>query len=152
MIVLNPKSTSDNAFKDWDLWGPMFFTLFLSVILALTGESSETSILFTGIFTICSFGGAVITINFILLGGTMGFFPTLCALGYCLFPSCISSLVCAVLNFTIIKLIVCGIALYWSIISIQKFFKSQIPENRVFLGLYPCILFYAIISWIIFIH
>ncbi|KAI5485289.1 Golgi membrane protein YIP1 family [Trichomonas vaginalis G3] len=152
LIVLNPKSSSDTAFRDWDLWGPMFFTLFLAVSLALSGDSSQTSVLFTDIFSICSFGGAFVTINFILLGGTSGFFPAFCALGYCLFPVCISALICSILSIIFIRLLACAGGLYWSSIAIRKFLQTQIPDDKRILGLYPCILFYAIITWVIFVH
>ena len=152
LLVINPKAKSENALRDWDLWGPMLLCLFLAVVLALTAAEGQTSIIFTGIFSIVAFGGVLVTVNFILLGGTLGFFPSLCALGYCLVPLCIASLISALIPFVIVKLAVCAIGTYWSSICVTKFFSPQIPENRKLLGLYPCILMYVILAWIIFIH
>ena len=152
LLVLNPRSKDENTLRDWDLWGPMLFCLFLAVVLAITAAEGQTSIIFTGIFSIVSFGGILVTVNFILLGGTIGFFPSLCALGYCLVPLCFTALINAILPFVIIKLIACAGGTYWSSICVMKFFSNQIAENRKLLGLYPCILMYVILAWIIFIH
>ena len=124
----------------------------LAVVLALTAAEGQTTTIFTGIFTIVSFGSILVTINFILLGGTLGFFPSLCALGYCLVPICCSAFISAILPFVITKIAACGAGLYWCVNSVIRFFTGHIQDNRKFLGLYPCILLYGVITWIIFIH
>ncbi len=50
------------------------------------------------VFTEVGFGAVVLTINVILLGGDIVFFQALCLLGYCLFPICVSSIICAAVN------------------------------------------------------
>ncbi|OHS97735.1 Yip1 domain containing protein [Tritrichomonas foetus] len=152
LIVVNPKASSDHALRDWDLWGPLLLCLFLSVVLSITAPPGQTTLLFTGVFSIVTFGAGIVTINMILLGGTVGFFQALCALGYCLFPIAVSSLITAILPFFIFKITVVPACLAWAVYSANKFFSSQIPENRKYLGLYPCCLLYAVLSWIIFIH
>ena len=152
LLVINPHADMEHALRDWDLWGPTIFCLFLAVVLALTSAEGQTSIIFTGIFSIVAFGSVLVTINSILLGATVGFFPSICALGYCLVPLCASATASAVLPFIIIKLISCAAGVYWSIISVRKFFNPQIPENKKFLVLYPCYLFYVVIAWVIFVH
>jgi hypothetical protein len=47
------------------------------------------------VFTEVGLGAVVLTINVILLGGEIVFFQALCLLGYCLFPICVSSIICA---------------------------------------------------------
>ncbi|KAK8893344.1 Yip1 member 6 [Tritrichomonas musculus] len=152
LIVLDPKKSSEHALKDWDLWGPLILCLFLSVVLSLTAPSGQTTLLFTGVFSIVTFGAGIVTINMILLGGTVAFFQALCALGYCLFPLACSSLITAVIPLVLIKIVVVPLCFVWSVVSASKFFSSQIPENKKYLGLYPCALLYGILSWIIFIH
>lgn len=152
MIVLNPTISSNEVLKDWDLWGPLILCLFLSVVLSITAPPGQTTLLFTGVFSIVTFGAGIVTINMILLNGTVGFFQALCALGYCLFPIAFASIITAFLSFILVKLIIVPICLAWAIFSANKFFASQIPENRKYLGLYPCALLYTILSWIIFIH
>jgi hypothetical protein len=122
------------------------------MILAATAPSGQTTFLFTGIFSIVTFGGAVATVNVMLIGGTIGFFPSLSALGYCLFPMATASLVSLVFPWVLVKLAVIPCAWWWSISSLSRFFGRQIPEDRKLLGLYPCALLYAILAWIIFLH
>ena len=42
----------------------------------------------------CGIGALVLTGNVILLGGDIVFFQSLCLLGYCLFPLCVSAFFC----------------------------------------------------------
>jgi hypothetical protein len=124
----------------------------MSMILAITAPPGQTSILFTGVFSIVTFGGAVATLNVLLIGGTIGFFQSLCALGYCLFPLAIASLVSLIFPWLLVKAIVIPWAWWWSISSLSRFFGDQIPADRKILGLYPCALLYAILAWILFLH
>lgn len=41
-----------------------------------------------------SFGAVILTVNVVLLGGTIGFFQSLCLLGYCIFPLDVAAIVC----------------------------------------------------------
>lgn len=152
MIVVNPKAETEHALRDWDLWGPLIFCLFLSTVLAITAPAGQTTLLFTGVFSIVTFGSAVVTVNLILLGSSVAFFQALCALGYCLFPIAVAALALAVLPWFALRLALVPVALWWSLFSVLRFFGRQIPENRKVIGLYPCVLLYAILSWIVFIH
>jgi hypothetical protein len=124
----------------------------MSTILAITAPSGQTTMLFTGVFSILTFGGGVATLNVMLLSRTIGFFPSLCALGYCLFPLSIASLISLVFSWVLVKVVVIPAAWWWSITSLARFFGPQIPGDRKMLGLYPCALLYAILAWIIFLH
>lgn len=46
------------------------------------------------VFALISVGAIALTINVVLLGGTIGFFQSLCLLGYCLFPMDVAAIVC----------------------------------------------------------
>ncbi|XP_062506988.1 protein YIPF6-like [Corticium candelabrum] len=88
--------------RDWDLWGPLILCLVLAVLLHSpnTAPNSNNSDLvnsnngpnfidgpnFVEVFVIVWCGSAAATINSQLLGGSISFFQSLCALGYCLFP------------------------------------------------------------------
>ena len=74
MIVVNPlqlgiKGTPDNIeakrkeVRDWDLWGPFFFTLILSVVLSSATAADDKTLLFEIVFIIVWLGGGVIAIN-----------------------------------------------------------------------------------------
>ena len=63
---------SKNAnLKQWDLWGPLFYTLLLSFFLSKSKDSNEMSKTFILVFVLMWVGGVVITINTILLGAHM---------------------------------------------------------------------------------
>ena len=60
---------SKNAnLKQWDLWGPLFYTLLLSFFLSNSKDTEEMSKTFVLVFVLMWVGGVVITINTILLG------------------------------------------------------------------------------------
>jgi hypothetical protein len=126
--------------------------LFLSVVLAITAPPGQTALLFNGVFSIVSFGATIATINIILLGGNIAFCQVLCALGYCLFPIALASLVSAILPWLMVRVVTVPVALWWAVSSASRFFGKQIPADRKWLGLYPCALLYTILSWIVFIH
>ena len=53
--------------KQWDLWGPLFYTLLLSFFLSNSKNTEEMSKTFVLVFVLMWVGGVVITINTILL-------------------------------------------------------------------------------------
>ncbi len=57
--------------KQWDLWGPLFYTLLLSFFLSQTKNSNEMSETFVLVFVLMWIGGLVVTVNAILLGAHM---------------------------------------------------------------------------------
>ena len=49
----------------------------------------------------------MLTVNVVLLGGTIGFFQSLCLLGYCLFPMDVAAIVCVAVKIMMVR---CGAA------------------------------------------
>jgi hypothetical protein len=148
MVVFPFKDRSQQsaALRNWDLWGPMAFTLALAIILSLGAAKASTtfsvralrsavSALYVWgmcacacplggrprdhlvhasttlppatheppsspltppqmVFGLLSVGAIVLTVNVVLLGGTIGFFQSLCLLGYCLFPMDVVAITC----------------------------------------------------------
>lgn len=45
------------------------------------------------VFGVVSLGAVVLTLNVVLLGGNIGFFQSMCLLGYCLFPLDIAAII-----------------------------------------------------------
>lgn len=152
MVVLFPKSESENVLQNWDLFGPLLFCIFLSVILAVTAPSGQMTLLFTGIYLIVSIGGSIVTANLILIGANVAFFQAMCAIGYCLFPITIGALVTTVLPWRVVRFIIVPGCFCWSIMSISRFLYGRIDAEKKWLGLYPCVLLYSVLSWIILIH
>ena len=54
--------------KQWDLWGPLFYTLLLSFFLSNSKNTEEMSKTFVLVFVLMWVGGVIVTINTILLG------------------------------------------------------------------------------------
>ena len=134
------------------MWGPFIFCLILSVVLSSATATEDRTLLFEIVFVIVWMGGAIISINGQLLGGTITFFQSICLLGYCLFPLVLA----AILNLFIgsfvafwLKLIYVGIAFVWSTYSSIHFIKEMVPQDRKELAMYPVCLFYLFLSWFI---
>jgi len=53
------------------------------------------------VFAECGLGALILTGNVILLGGDIVFFQSLCLLGYCLFPLCVSAIICTVFDIVV---------------------------------------------------
>merc|ERR1712039_986704 len=84
--VLIPSNASDQALRNWDLWGPLIFCLMLAMSMSFGASDADSSLVFTAVFVIVCGGSAVVTVNAALLGGKISFFQSVCVLGYCLFP------------------------------------------------------------------
>lgn len=57
--------------RDWDLWGPLVFSLLLSMLLSLAARAEQSENVFTGVFSLVWIGSAVVTWQIRLLGGKM---------------------------------------------------------------------------------
>ena len=100
------------------------------MVLSSATATEDKTLLFEIVFIIVWLGGAIISINGQLLGGTITFFQSICLLGYCLFPLTLA----AILNLFIgalvpfwAKLIYVGIAFVWSTYSSIHFIKEMVP-------------------------
>ncbi|CAI5531659.1 unnamed protein product [Closterium sp. Naga37s-1] len=74
-----------SSIRDWDLWGPFFFIIFLAFILSSSASENKSKV-FAVVFGVLSSGAIILTLNVLLLGGRIIFFQSLSVLGYCLFP------------------------------------------------------------------
>ncbi|OSX80996.1 hypothetical protein BU14_0027s0023 [Porphyra umbilicalis] len=151
-------SARSAALRDWDLWGPLFVCMSLAVLLSVE-SSGEGSLLFSLIFVIVWAGAAVVTINGQLLGGRLAFFGSVCLLGYCIAPLLVAAGGCALVNATVgggvavvvrFALVVTGLA--WSVWASSSFMAdAAFPEGRKLLALYPVLLFYLSLAWMVLI-
>ena len=152
IFVINPL-TSDEVkkyhIKQWDLWGPLLFNIFLACTLAINSENKSQTIIL--IFLIFWVGSFLVFLNSNLLGVKTSIFQIFCLLGYCLFPLNISAIIfCFTKAYDIVKLIVIGLTCFWSLFSASSFLKNLGNPEQRYLVLYPCILLYLYISWFIF--
>ncbi|KAI3383370.1 hypothetical protein SNEBB_009005 [Seison nebaliae] len=99
--VIFPRSNS-TLLRDWDLWGPLFICIILSLLLKGYSDSHVdgngnrlktigTAPEFAQIFLLIIIGSFTVTLNTSLLGGSISFFQSVCALVQ-LFSSSLKSL------------------------------------------------------------
>jgi hypothetical protein len=153
--VMDPRRVDVATLKDWDLWGPLILCLLLATILSASAPPEQKSLVFTSVFVIVWCGSGVVTVNALLLGGTLSFFQSICVLGYCIFPLTVASILCvtigAILGFWIRLIIVVG-CFVWASSASVGFLSTLVPENRRALAAYPVFLFYLSISWMVLVQ
>ena len=148
--VMLPKSRLDKGagLKKWDLWGPLFLCLTLSMILALQAHKDQAGKAFALVFILVWAGSGVVTLNALLLKGNISFFQSVCVLGYCIFPLVLAALLCAIIGdgLPILKLLFVLPGFVWSTGASVGFMSDVVPADRKELGVYPVWLFYVAIS------
>ncbi|VDD86827.1 unnamed protein product [Enterobius vermicularis] len=148
--VLVPRSDKQ-LLRDWDLWGPLFICVFISLLLQ--GGDKGNGPHFTEVFSLTFFGACVVTLNIKLLGGHISFFQTLCVLGYCLLPPGAAALICKFIEMAfLIRLLVTIAGFVWATHASMAFLSGSQPPKRKVLAIYPVFLFYFVVSWMIISH
>jgi hypothetical protein len=143
-----------NQLKDWDLWGPLIVCLFLAVTLSFKAPKGQASLVFAAVFSAVWVGGAVVTINAQLLGGSISFFQSLCVLGYCIFPMALAAFVIGCLKIIFntwlwLDFIFVAVGFLWSTRVSSIFIGLYVKNERRFLALYPVFFFYTFLGWMI---
>jgi hypothetical protein len=100
------------------------------------------------VFGLLSIGAIVLTVNVVLLGGTIGFFQSLCLLGYCLFPLDIVAILFLFVKNPIARWILMPLAVMWASWASVPFVAGAVPKNRRALAIYPLGLLYTVIGWL----
>ncbi|KAF6023178.1 YIPF6 [Bugula neritina] len=162
--VLVPRQSS-KLLKDWDLWGPLVLCMFMAMMLQNKQsledmKSKDGGPEFATFFVIYWAGALIITINTILLGGSISIFQCMCVLGYCVVPLAVALTLCKVIllvdadstGLFVVRSIIVLIALAWSIFASTAFLVESQPMKRKILVLYPIGLFYFVISWLVISH
>lgn len=126
-VLYPPKGGSQQALRDWDLWGPLVICLSLAITLSLdvscsllggtdTQSPKEQSMqVFSLVISLVTIGSVVVTINSKLLGGKVSFFQSLCVLGYALAPLLLASIVALLLHNLFVRVPVSLICFGWSV-------------------------------------
>jgi len=153
--VLYPRRTGAGreVLKEWDLWGPLILCLALGIMLSVNAPPLQALGVFTGVVVIVSMGSLIVTLNAKLLGGRVSFFQSLCVLGYCIFPLVIAAVVSTFVRILWIRAPVAIGAWAWAVwASINFLDGTKIEQQRIFLAVYPLLLFYFILAWMILIQ
>jgi len=153
--VLYPPRQGQNreVLRDWDLWGPLVLCLGLGALLSLNAPPANSIPVFTAVIVIVSLGSFVVTVQTKLLGGKISFFQGLCVLGYCIAPLNVAALVALFVKKIYVRAPVSLAAWAWCIWAAVNFQSgSKIEQQRIVLAVYPLLLFYFILAWMILIQ
>lgn len=150
--VLNPFSDIQNRpmlLMQWDLWGPLIFTILLSLTLSIVSQKINGE-MFVLVFVIVWAGSFLIYLNGNLLGAKLGMFHIMCMVGYCMVPLNFCSIIFALGTFhEILRLLIVAFCCTWASYSSIGFVKSCVPEDKRLLMIYPVILEYLFLSGVI---
>ena len=86
--------------------------------------------------------------NVVLLGGNIGFFQSLCLLGYCLFPLDIAAIVAIFVKNHWVRSLVVAVCLAWASWASIPFIGGSVSPARRALAVYPLLLLYVTMSWL----
>lgn len=149
VVFPNPnREDPGKALRDWDLWGPFFFIVFLGLVLSWSASVKKSEV-FAVAFALLAAGAIILTLNVLLLGGHIIFFQSLSLLGYCLFPLDIGALICMLKDNVILKVVVVCVTLAWSSWAAYPFMSSAVNPRRKALALYPVFLMYVSVGFLI---
>ena len=134
------------ALRDWDLWGPLVFSLVLAI--ALSAGASKPEKTFALVFAVICAGAVVLTLNVALLGGNIIFFQSVSLLGYCIFPLDIAALLCLLWTNKVYNSLVLLAGIGWACWASVPFVSAAVSPQRRFLAVYPLVLLYISIGWL----
>lgn len=143
-----------DTLREWDLWGPLFVCLLLSIVLSIRAPKSQTSAVFAAVFTSMWVGSVVVTVNAKLLGGTISFFQSVCVLGYSVFPFCLSAVMILALDKTPLgrvwlNILWVAVGYVWAIRASTVFIARFIRRERRFLAVFPVFFYYVLLGWLV---
>eukprot|EP00461_Guttulinopsis_vulgaris_P002118 UN02119 len=144
-----------NLLKDWDLWGPLLLCLLLATTLGVAAgdktQGGQLGLIFTIVFVIVWFGSFVVTANAICLGSDkLGFLQGVSLIGYSIAPIVICSFInCFDAVPRLAKYFIGAVAFVWSMQAAVGFLIPIIPPGKRILSLYPVLLFYLALSWLV---
>ena len=154
-FVVNPTGKQEDTLRElrnWDLWGPLLLCLHLSIMLSISAPPSQEMVLFASVFFIFWVGSGFVTLNAQLLGGNISFFQSVCVLGYCIFPLNVASVLFFFVSNWIFRVLVGGACYAWATRASVMFMGAMVEEKRRLLAVYPVVLFYIVILWMIIVE
>lgn len=135
------------ANHEWDLWGPLVFSLTLSLVLSLKSVSQRSQA-FSVVFSLIWVGQAMITANTKLLGGTLSWLQALSITGYSLFPLLLAAAFSCIVQLRIVRLVVSIPLVVWAQWSAHRGLGwAGVQKSRILLAIYPVGLFYTAVGW-----
>eukprot|EP01047_Picozoa_sp_COSAG01_P047254 COSAG01_NODE_4499_length_4972_cov_95.509542_1_plen_166_part_00 len=143
-----------------DLWGPLVICMMLAVLLSFASPAEQAATVFCTVFGIVWVGAAVVTLNAQLLEGRLSFFQSVCVLGYCVSPLCVSALLCQLVQLAlsggVLDIVLRAVFVlaggFWATRASSNFLTEVVPEKRRSLAAFPLFLFYLSIAMMVFIQ
>ncbi|KAJ3893256.1 hypothetical protein GG344DRAFT_87265 [Lentinula edodes] len=152
-VVYPRRSNGREVLRDWDLWGPFMLCLLLGIMLSVNAPQSQSLNVFTSVIVICSLGALAVTVQAKLLGGRVSFFQGLCVLGYCIAPLDLAALISCFVRVIYVRAPLALLAWAWCIWASVNFLDgTKIEPQRILLAVYPLLLFYFVLAWMILIQ
>lgn len=135
---------------DWDLWGPLVFSMGYAVTMGFTAPSLQKNIVFSNSFSFIWLFYLVIGLNIQLLGGSISFLSAISATGYLMFPIVVGAVLSTLLlSRGVFRLIIMLFVTAWSIYAALMCLKcSGVLPGRVFLTIYPICIMYLVLAWL----
>ncbi|KZT73010.1 Yip1-domain-containing protein [Daedalea quercina L-15889] len=152
-VLYPPKASHREVLRDWDLWGPLVISLTLGILLSIRAAPDQSLPIFTSVVCLMTSGSLVVTVQAKLLGGRVSFFQGLCVFGYCVAPLNIAALVSVFVPLVYVRLPITFAAWAWCIWASVNFLDgTKLEKQRTMLAVYPLLLFYSILAWMIVIE
>lgn len=168
-LVLQPHFRASYSYEAYR--GPLVFCLLLSLLLSMSAQKEQKSLVFSGVFAMVWIGEAVVTVQIKLLGGNMyvemdvrlsevsmlimlhsSFFQSICIIGYTLFPLVIAAMLSALRLPAIARIPVYLALIAWSLAAgVSILGGSGVLRNRVGIAVYPLFIFYVSLGCLCFI-
>lgn len=146
LVPVSKQSTAKRALREWDLWGPMIFSVSLALLLSHQSDSPAKA--FSVVFCVLTVGACVLTLNVILLGGKIVFLQACSLLGYCTFPLLVAAAIVSPIQVKVVRLLGMLLGVAWASWAAVPFVSASVSEKRKTLAVYPLMMMYLFLSWV----
>eukprot|EP00915_Cephaloidophora_sp_WS-2016_P003765 GHVH01005049.1.p1 GENE.GHVH01005049.1~~GHVH01005049.1.p1 ORF type:complete len:203 (-),score=16.02 GHVH01005049.1:151-759(-) len=142
-------------FKNWDYWGPMSFSLLLSLSLYFGGWAADPKAAFSVVFFAYWLGAGLIAVTATMLGAQQGVMSLTSTILYSTFPMTVAALIlCLIPHYglatMLLRLVIISPAAVWGgLLSIRYAEKTTPQESRLLVRFPVCIYFFGILSMVL---
>jgi len=138
--------------RNWDLWGPLLICTVLGMTQCWSAPDDQKSLVFSSVFFVVWGGGAVLTVNAQLLGTPLSFFQSICLIGYSIFPLALAAILSQASGSLAFRMPVAIVADLWALRASALFLSSIAKTDRKELVIFPVVLFYFVLTWMVLLE
>ena len=157
VIWIFGRSSNPEVYEQWDIFGPLFYSLALGLLFHFTYVVSGSTVDWILPVTICIIFivGFIIALNVTLLGAKANVMGTISLLGYCIAPmilGAVATIILVACNLSphwILTLVCCLVGAAcatWCLCATFGFFRNLLPKGKVFLGVYPVFFYFIVLA------